>query len=453
MSHDAAYKMRILLLTALFALSACTAQTGVLSDQGSLAGSSGSAFAAETPQTADLAAPRSSDYRVAAAFDVVTLGSGTSDGFYQIIPHEDGYANLCFTNYAAASRACVCSAPNCAHNTPACSSYIETAGFSVFPAACEDRILLVFSSYGYGSAASAPSRVECMGLNGENRRLLFTFDPGITLNDGALVSSDEIVLNGYQVSGSRVTSFIGAIGLDSGTYREIVSLENTSENARPNLFLRGVSSTGLIVKTMAAGEEGGVSSRVYELSFDGRTETELLSFTGNACYEEYNGKELVYLRFGPDNIALCKRTGAAQQEEVVVENIGSLPCVRATDLPYNQDNLYIAGFIGDYVLLNHLWDDRYDEYGNISLRYTQYAVNLSDGTAREITLSNSTMATQKPVAIMAECGDTLLVYAVEEVAGGVAYRRPGLITAQDYLNSVPAYRMVQSPVEETIRLA
>ena len=100
-----------------------------------------------------------------------------------------------------------------------------------------------------------------------------------------------------------------------------------------------------------------------------------------------------------------------------------------------------------------MWDDRYDEYGNISLRYTQYAVNLSDGTAREITLSNSTMATQKPVAIMAECGDTLLVYAVEEVAGGVAYRRPGLITVQDYLNSVPAYRMVQSPVEEAIRLA
>ena len=44
------------------------------------------------------------DYTVAAAFDMVTRGSGNEDGFYQVIPNTDGYANLFYTDYATASR-------------------------------------------------------------------------------------------------------------------------------------------------------------------------------------------------------------------------------------------------------------------------------------------------------------------------------------------------------------
>lgn len=62
------------------------------------------------------------------------------------------------------------------------------------------------------------------------------------------------------------------------------------------------------------------------------------------------------------------------------------------------------------------------------------------------------MATQKPINIVAKFDDSLLVDAVEEVVDGVAYRRTGLISVQDYLRSVPAYTMIQSPIKETLSL-
>ena len=62
------------------------------------------------------------------------------------------------------------------------------------------------------------------------------------------------------------------------------------------------------------------------------------------------------------------------------------------------------------------------------------------------------MATQKPLNIVAKFDDSLLVDAVEEVVDGIAYRRTGIISIQDYLHSIPAYTMIQSPIEETLSL-
>lgn len=446
-------RVLIILFAAFFALSGCAvhpdSSTSDISPTPSV----------ETPETENSEVPNNYDYAVATPFDMVARGSGNEKGFYQIISNDNGYANLLYTDYATASRVYVCSSPNCEHNTTSCTSYIDNTGFSVFPAVYKETLLLVYSSYDHWSSNAAPSRVECMDMNGENRRTLYTFDSSITLNDGAIVGNDEIVVSGYKIddSGNTIRSipFIGAVSLDSGEFREIYALSDTSEQVQQNLFLRGVSETGFILKTIStetSAEASESSSRIYELSFDGKTETELLSFTGNTCFEEHDGKELVYLRFESDGVSLCKRTRQADQEDIVIENVCNLPCVRETDLPFNQDNLYIVGFVDNYVLLNHLYDDRYDETGNIFLSYTQYAINLLNGEAEEITLSNTVMATQKPISIVAKYDDSLLVDAVEEVVDGVAYRRTGIISVQDYLRSVPAYTMVQSPIEETLSL-
>ena len=214
------------LMAGLFLLSGCAPSASVTqSDRPPVSNSSGSLSGNDAPQEALPDDTQIYDYTVAASLDMVTRGSGNENGFYQVIPNENGYANLFYTDYATASRVYLCGAPNCAHNTGTCTSYIESDGFSVFPAVYKDRLFLVYSSYNSWSAEAAPSRVECMDVNGENRRTLYTFGSGITLNEGAIVGSNEIVLSGYQIveSNGSVQSvpFIGAIGMDSGTYREI----------------------------------------------------------------------------------------------------------------------------------------------------------------------------------------------------------------------------------------
>lgn len=451
------HRLSPFLFALIFFLSGCTVKSDAIPSESPMVSDQSEVPSIESSQQEK--SQDTYDYTVAATFDMVTRGSGNEHGFYQVISNTDGYANLFYTDYATASRVYLCGVPNCAHNSIACTSYIENTGLSVFPAVYKDRLFLVYSNYNTWSNESVPSRAECMDLNGENRRILFTFDSNITLNDGAIVGNDEIVISGYKMdyTGDAINSvpFIGAVRMDSGTYHEIYSLPDTTKQERINLFLRGVSDTGFILKTISMDDNTASSessSRIFELSFDGKTETDLLTFSGNTCFEEHNGKELVYLRFDTAGVSLYKRSRQSNKEEQVTENILDFSCAHKTDLPYNQDNLYIVGFVGDYVLLNHLYDEKYDEHGNVALYYTQYAVNLANGSAKEITLYNNIMATQKPINIITKFGDSLMVDAMEEIIDGVAYRRPAIITDEDYLKSNPAYTMIQSPVEESLQL-
>ena len=101
-------------------------------------------------------------------------------------------------------------------------------------------------------------------------------------------------------------------------------------------------------------------------------------------------------------------------------------------------------------LINQLYQEHYDAQKNIELLYTQYAVNTETGEVIEITLSNYLMATRKPINIIAQFSDTLLVDAVEEVVDGITYRRPGMISVDDYLKSKCEYLMIEQLLEEKL---
>lgn len=314
------HRLSPFLFALIFFLSGCTVKSDAIPSESPIVSDKSEVPSIESSQQEK--SQDTYDYTVAAAFDMVTRGSGNENGFYQVISNTDGYANLFYTDYATASRVYLCGVPNCAHNSIACTSYIENTGLSVFPAVYKDRLFLVYSNYNTWSNESVPSRVECMDLNGENRCILFTFDSDITLNDGAIVGNDEIVISGYKMdyTGDSINSvpFIGAIHMDSGTYHEIYSLPDTTKQERINLFLRGVSDTGFILKTISMNDNTASSessSRIFELSFDGKTETDLLTFSGNTCFEEHNGKELVYLRFDTAGVSLYKRSRQSNEEE------------------------------------------------------------------------------------------------------------------------------------------
>ena len=135
------------------------------------------------------------------------------------------------------------------------------------------------------------------------------------------------------------------------------------------------------------------------------------------------------------------------------EDFAAQPAVRKTTVPFTSGNVFIYGFLNEYVLVNHLYSEQYDDAGNMELLYTQYAVNQNTGEITEITLSNYSMATQKAINIIAQFGDDLLVDAKEGSENDLAYRRTGFIRVEDYLASNPNYRMVAQAYVESAQLA
>ena len=141
----------------------------------------------------------SDHYWIAASPEVITRGSANSAGFYQIIMQNNGRSNLLFTDHAAEKQVYLCSTPSCEHSDASCSSFIDSAGYYVFPVALEDKLLVVYSYIALPDEAPKPSKVEIMDLNGTNRRTLCELENGITLQDGAAASEKSLILCGNRV--------------------------------------------------------------------------------------------------------------------------------------------------------------------------------------------------------------------------------------------------------------
>lgn len=447
--QEAAMKQRIyvlMLIVALLFASGCQSG-GTPASDGSLPAGNGTAASAEPVPETELREPKKNDYRIAANPDVVTRGCSTDTGFFQVLPREEGGSNLMFIDYASAQQTFVCSSPACAHNDEACPSYIkEDFGYAVFPAVYENSLLLIYNNM----IGEQPSKIERMDLNGRDRRELCSFSGNLQILDGAAVGNGKVILCAVEIDpgGENINSCYCLLSVDihTGEQNILYRVKKEEGEAERSLFLRGVSGTGFILKTIAVREfendsdpvinkqnmENATVQRIFELSFDGTQEKELLSFSGQSCYEEHNGEELVYLRFHNDTADLCKIDSETGQEKILVEDIRSMDIFRKTDQPLE---IYIAGFVDEYVLLDHLYQERLDAQGNIELLYTQYAVHTKTGEAREITLSQYSRATRKPINIITQAGEMLLVDAAEDVVNGMPCRIPGLIRVEDYLAS------------------
>ena len=156
------------------------------------------------------------------------------------------------------------------------------------------------------------------------------------------------------------------------------------------------------------------------------------------------------MSFDKNTCSLYKINSVTGQKEIIIKYFDTVPSIRKTEVPLTSENFFIVGFIDDYVLINQLYQEHYDAQKNIELLYTQYAVNTETGEVIEITLSNYLMATRKPINIIAQFSDTLLVDAVEEVVDGITYRRPGMISVDDYLKSKGEYIMIEQLLEEKL---
>lgn len=63
----------------------------------------------------------------------------------------------------------LCNQPNCEHDSEKCTAWVAPFEGSVTPVATENNLFLIYS----GTTQNA--KIEQMGLNGENKKIIFYF--------------------------------------------------------------------------------------------------------------------------------------------------------------------------------------------------------------------------------------------------------------------------------------
>lgn len=167
--------------------------------------------------------------------------AATPEGLYEPERDADGVsARIYYTDYATATRQCLCADPACAHNTNACTGYIADPG-ELFGLFCQEDTL-----YLYTKPAGGPPTVYRAQRNGAGREPFFTFTAdnaprdGIAAGDGCWYYLNDQI----QADGSRRTRLL-RLDLTSLTAETLAEFPADSDAA---YYLAGTAAGRLLIK-------------------------------------------------------------------------------------------------------------------------------------------------------------------------------------------------------------
>ena len=180
-----------------------------------------------------------------------SYGSGSDEGFYELIARQDGSANLRYIDYASAREIYLCAAPNCTHDNESCPSWLADPACT--PLVVGDRLLLF---YPYPSAtAGRPMQILKAGLDGSDRQTLIEFDASescrslVSANDHLLV----MLVTRTDDTGADVEQGAGLGQL--GTPGERSSFYTVPEGMSPQFL--GMTESGYCILLHRAGDPVG----------------------------------------------------------------------------------------------------------------------------------------------------------------------------------------------------
>lgn len=143
-------------------------------------GSSDSSIASMTTSTqfADLSEFHASGELTLFQMDPWVDGYSSSDGYYRMIPREDGSLNLCYIDFTTKQEIVLCNQPNCTHDSDSCTSWFPTMlGLNIaLPVA--DKVFIVHGGVMYYDTVLGEERlphIEIMEPDGSERKQIFTF--------------------------------------------------------------------------------------------------------------------------------------------------------------------------------------------------------------------------------------------------------------------------------------
>ena len=413
-------------------------------------------------------------------YDPFCNHSGNQYGYYEIRVQLDNpnalntkasrFGNILFTDPETGKQTYLCSNPSCDHMDKTCTSWVNLSGYEVGPVALDDHLLLMYCA----SSEGKRPKIEIMDLDGSNRKTLYECDYNVELRNGCAYNSNSIFIHVIESEAAGTAYATGnnkliSIDLKTGHATELfsVKVDNDTEQSK-SFFLLGTSKKGFVYKTIttyslsvSADEfnklppeeqirlsEKGMVHDYFVLPYDGSDPIYLFSHTMDEGEFKYLGNSIYYIPSHTDDPYLYRYNCDTCDKEVIFESVkkafaenGIKPADNVhyyKPWQYCDNYLFIVDYREEYSEEKGLW-------GGLS---NQYMINLETNEITKTGLYNDygydgDGFTVEPVYIWDQFDKTLLVSASIDVKNHYYIHNFGLITVDDYVNSVPNYHIVE----------
>lgn len=393
------------------------------------------------------------------------LSGEAENGFYHMGEYKEN-PRICFMDYESGEDTVLCSKPGCTHDTETCMASPGEGKNIYFVYALRDGTLVYMES---NDQVGVEADQICLAdADGSNRRVLTAMPDQQSYP--SLLCADQENLYLMQTDYENQQSQLIRVSLSDGTIEALWKMSN------PDPQLLGIDGRNLIWESFSNHQEEippltitddmteeeirqeeerynsamaamVTNRRVYLLSVDTGGEQDLL--TWSSLYGT-RGKTVLW---GPSRLywVNCDKPGNLHW----VSQDGSSG-ESAVDWPeeilspqYDDDRIiYLEQMLGDRILLTV-----YGPWGKDLIK--RYALDPDSGTMQEIPLQYISNASERPVSILGQTENDLLV-VFEEQAHTVEYidpdglpaqtltftHRTGLIGKEDFFAGIPNYREI-----------
>lgn len=407
--------------------------------------------------------------------DLRLLQVGNEDGRYGVAYRKD-HTVLCYIDYASASDTALCAQPSCNHDSESCTAYIpENAIVSAIYALDHGSIAFIVSP---GSGVDGGSILYLADSAGENRRKVFQASSGQDFWE-LTCADDEYLYFPLQTTpqGEASITQLCRVPLSGGEPEELLDLNEAQ--------IMGTSGRNLVCRMTrydssarepdmpdnASQEEVNRltheylsaikgNNQVYLYNIDDGTEQELESWTSTMDSDDrailWQDDRLYWCETGWNRLPQTFHWTAAdgQKGDVTISWPEDLRQEVENDPNETAGVSRLETVVENHALLQ------------ISGRENQlrrYAVDLSDGSVKEISLRYESNGKEQPVAILGRSRDSLLVemeIQTKEVTyiqqdgtpttNGAAVGRYALIPFADFLAGKPDYQEINTQYIETL---
>ena len=416
----------------------------------------------------------------ALSFDPFCNHSGNRYGYYEVRvqldnpntlnTRESRVGNIIFTDPVAGKQTYLCSNPSCDHMDKTCTSWVNLSGCEVAPVALDDRLLLMY----YETYGGKRPKIEIMDLDGSNRRVLYECNYNVELRNGCAYNSNcifvhiiesESINTAYTTGNNKLIS----INLETGKATELfsVKVDYDTEQSK-SFFLLGTSKKGFVYKTITTYplsisidtfnklspedqislSENGMVHDYYVLPYDGSDPIYLFSHTMDEGEFKYLGNSIYFMPSHTDDPYLYRYNCDTCDKEVIFESAKKAFAENGIEPADNVHYYKPWQYCDNYLFIVDYREEYSEEKGLWGGLSNQYMINLETNEITKTGLYNDygydgDGFTVEPVYIWDQFDKTLLVSASIDVKNHYYIHNFGLITVDDYVNSVPNYHIVE----------
>lgn len=319
-----------------------------------------------------------------------TFSQGNENGYYELVNYVDitGGFNIMYTDYASKSKVVLCSSSSCEHNTEACTGYIEGAPLRIFT--INDKLII----FNYKLVDSNYVRsVLSADLNGENRKILYTFDP-------AESESSEFFFDGkciYFIMSRPVQTkddllyqqFLVKLNIENGSLTDIINLSEKYDNAYVNIYGSCVDELVLSINSS--------DTKLKSIKVDGSN--------GKYVDDILNAEIAAKVFYGENEYIASYTDHTFTRKNLISGKTAVLPW--PNDIEFNFINSTFGNIVDGIPMFS---SHEYSRENNRETRLERmFLIDFDNGEINELNLKYTFDGMSKPIVIAAETKNQFLV--------------------------------------------